>query len=93
MKLYYMTEYETWIGPSLDACKEACVKNWGGTFTEHEEELEDACELSDADLDNTMVDLSDDADGSGPVITARELLAQEIAKGGEFPRFAYGQDW
>ena len=91
MKLFLMSEDDTWIGPDLETTKAAYIKECGDdAYTL--EVIEDATEYSEADLDRTKVDMSADCDGSD-VITARELLAREIAAGGEFPRFAFGADW
>jgi len=89
MKLFSMDEYETWIGPDYETTRAAYLKELGDT-EEARAQLEDGDgEYSEAQLDTFMVDTSDEGDGSGPMVTARQLLATEIANGGEFPRLAF----
>jgi hypothetical protein len=91
MKLFHMCDEESWIGPDLETTKTACAaaRNNEPFATE---DLEDAREYTEAELDSILIDISEDFDGTKR-ITARELLASEIAEGGEFPRFAFGVDY
>lgn len=89
MKLFHMCDEEAWIGPDLETTKDAAALAWG---SDPVHDFEDAREYTEAELDSTLVDISEDADGTH-YITARQLLANEIAEGGEFPRFAFGVDY
>lgn len=91
MKLFSMDDYETWIGPDLETTKAAYLKEYGDTEF-NREAIEDANEYTEQNLDAIKVDTSEDADGSGPIITARQLLADEIANGGTFPRMAFASE-
>lgn len=91
MKLFHMCDEEAWIGPDLETTKAAAAQAWNSEPSAIEE-LADAREYTEAELDSTLVDISEDADGTQR-ITARQLLAAEIAEGGEFPRFAFGVDY
>lgn len=98
MKLFQMDDYETWIGPDLETTKAAYLKYYGGPdgLFSDEEDIEDAGEIRDAELDRHNVDVRDEDEielGNPPrLVTYRQFIELEVAKGGEFPRFAFGID-
>ena len=98
MKLFTMNDYETWIGPDLETTKAAYIKFYGGPdgiFCD-EDDIADAGQIHDSELDKHTVDVRDEDEielGNPPrLVTFRQLIELEIAKGGEFPRFAFGTD-
>ncbi len=88
MRLFRVNGFEVWIGPDLETTKAAYCKEVGEDGFGIDA-IDDACELTDKELDMIMIDISEAGDGSGPMITARQLLADAISNGGEFPRHAF----
>jgi hypothetical protein len=78
MKIIAMNDCDWWIGESL----EACVTDYQTNIDGDPIYTEDACELTDEDLDRLKFS---EFDGT-PSRTFREQLAIEIATGGKFPR-------
>lgn len=86
MKIYALNDVEWWIGPSLEACKEA-YSNPDGID-------DDAHELSDAELDSLQLTLVDENEApTGEVRSFRQQLEIELANGGEFPRLFACSDY
>jgi hypothetical protein len=80
MKIFSMNDCDWYVGESLEACKTS--------YLEVCEDVEDAYELTDEELDTTFFyDMDEDENMLGTKRTFREQLAIEIAEGGEFPRF------
>lgn len=86
MKIYALNDAEWWIGPSLEACKEA-YSNPDGID-------DDAHELSDAELDGlTLTVVDGDEYPTGEERSFRQQLEIEMANGGEFPRLFACSDY
>lgn len=83
MKIIAMNDCDWWVGESL----EACVKDYQTNIEDDPIYTEDACELTDDDLDRLFfTDVDEDERPTGIKRTFREQLAIEIAAGGKFPR-------
>jgi hypothetical protein len=87
VKIFQLNDYEFWIGPDLESCIAAAMKEWGVT---REDAIDDPAEIAGDALDKYTVNLDENEDPNGETITFREGLAREIAAGGEFPRFFCG---
>lgn len=83
MKLFCMNDCDWMIGPTLAACLDVYLKDYGDC----DSIAEDSHELSDAELDSLIFsDMDENEHLFGTKRTFREQLAIEIASGGTFPR-------
>jgi hypothetical protein len=85
MRLFLMDDYEYWIGPDADACKAAYIKERGP-------ELSDDLDPTEVNAAAVLVDLSEEGDGSGPLVSGDEFMRRELETGGDFPRYAFAID-
>jgi hypothetical protein len=83
MKIFSMNDCDWMVGLTMEACRDAYLKDYGDCDSIDK----DAHELSDTELDNLIFsDMDENEKLLGSKRTFREQLAIEIASGGVFPR-------
>lgn len=84
MKIFRLTDYEWWIGETLESCVADYIENYTG---DPDTVDDDAHELTDDQLDTLIfTDTDENERATGEKFTFREQLAREVAVGGRFPR-------
>ena len=92
IQVYEMNDMEWWAGPDKESTIEAALKEWGMSREEAFDRfnpVENVCEM---DLDKNTVNINEDCAPEGPIISYRENLRLELAKGTKFPCFFAGDD-
>ncbi|WP_414554786.1 hypothetical protein [Stenotrophomonas forensis] len=90
IKIFAVTESEWWLGTDLASVVKAAQEEYGLV----DEDVADAVELVDADLDSlNFSDSDEDGRPTGQKRTFREQLAIEVAAGGSFPRLFAMEDF
>lgn len=93
VQVYELNDMEWWAGRDKASTIAAALKAWGMTeaeaFPPGLNPVEDVYEM---DLDKNTVNINEDCLPEGPIITYRENLRAEIARGAEFPCFFAGED-
>lgn len=90
IKIFAVTESEWWLGTDLASVVKAAQEEYGLD----DEDVANAIELVDADLDLlNFSDSDDDGQPTGQKRTFREQLAIEVASGGAFPRLFAMEDF
>ena len=84
IKIYKMSDYDWFVGESLEDCKEMAVKDFdydldGNSF-------DDPREITETEMD-TLIFIEDDGDGypDGTRKTFRQKLNEMIEEGASFP--------
>lgn len=94
MIIVRVTDYEWWIGPSVQACVDAYKAQVSSDPDEEFDETEDAVEVSDVALDRLVIVVEgDQGERSTKRLTYREQLQRELDAGGEFPRLFASSEW
>lgn len=82
--------YSWYAARDAEEAKQAALKDWGG---EREEYWGDGMDdVYPCDLDKNTVNTHEDGDPTGPILTWRAYLKQELAAGTEVPFFFCGTD-
>jgi len=90
IKIFAVTETEWWMGTDLASVVRAAQEEYGLD----DEDVTNAIELVDADLDSlNFSDSDEDGQPTGQKRTFREQLAIEVAAGGSFPRLFAMEDF
>lgn len=90
IKIFAVTESEWWMGTDLASVVKAAQEEYGLD----DEDVANAIELVDADLDSLNFSDSDEhGQPTGQKRTFREQLATEVAAGGSFPRLFAMEDF
>ncbi|HAL22286.1 MAG TPA: hypothetical protein DCP40_06105 [Stenotrophomonas sp.] len=90
IKIFAVTESEWWMGTDLASVVKAAQEEYGLD----DEDVANAIELVDADLDSLNFSDSDEVGNpTGETRTFREQLVIEVDAGGSFPRLFAMEDF
>lgn len=92
IQVYELNDMEWWAGRSKEETIEAALKYWGMKREEAFDSFNPVDDVHEMDLDASKVNINEDCAPEGPIITYRENIKLELAKGTTFPCFFCGDD-
>ena len=94
LAIWQVSDYEDIAAETKDEAVAFAVREWGYDSPEQAEKNDafDPAEVFAVDLDARQVNINEDEDPAGPILTYREHLKALIATGQKFPMFFAGRE-